>query len=173
MILTNSGCAEHAEASPKGGIAVFLGVIRMTPFTVGWFYRAFLGGLPEKAFLFLRRFTMRMFMMALASLVVFGFLASVAAANPAMLPKHPGYPGAKAVSPVTGQELSNDPGETNASGERALQAAAAAEDAHVVQHLKNPEEERILEKPGAGLLPKVQGPQIKIEPPVKEATRMK
>jgi hypothetical protein len=29
----------------------------------------------------------------------------------------------------------------------------------------------VLEKPGAGLLPKVEGPQIKIEPPVKEATK--
>ena len=28
-----------------------------------------------------------------------------------------------------------------------------------------------MEKPGAGILPKVQGPQIKIEPPVKEATK--
>jgi len=54
--------------------------------------------------------------------------------------------------------LSNDPGQKNASGEKALQQAAAAE-------------ERLLEKPGAGVLPKVQGPQIKIEPPVKEATR--
>jgi hypothetical protein len=29
----------------------------------------------------------------------------------------------------------------------------------------------VLEKPGAGVLPKVQGPQITIEPPVKEATK--
>jgi len=29
----------------------------------------------------------------------------------------------------------------------------------------------VLEKPGAGLLPKVQGPNIKIEPPVKEGTK--
>jgi hypothetical protein len=29
-----------------------------------------------------------------------------------------------------------------------------------------------LEKPGAGVLPKVQGPEIKIEPPVKEGTRV-
>jgi hypothetical protein len=36
----------------------------------------------------------------------------------------------------------------------------------------NQNDQRLLEKPGAGLLPKVQGPNIKIEPPVKEATKM-
>ncbi len=101
------------------------------------------------------------------------FLATLALANPAMLPKHPGYPMSQAVSPVTGQPLANDPGQTNATGEKAALEAAAAEDVHVTQQLTNPEDRRILEKPGAGILPKVQGPQIKIEPPVKEATRMK
>jgi hypothetical protein len=31
--------------------------------------------------------------------------------------------------------------------------------------------QRVLKKEGAGILPKVQGPEIKIEPPVKEATK--
>lgn len=93
-------------------------------------------------------------------------------ANPNMLPKHEGYPIGKATDPVTGQSLSNDPGQTNATGEKALQRSAVAEDAHVRQDLhRNLNDERVLEKPGAGLLPKVQGPQIKIEPPVKEATK--
>ncbi|TAJ25328.1 MAG: hypothetical protein EPO64_08335 [Nitrospirae bacterium] len=94
-------------------------------------------------------------------------------ANPAMLPKHPGYPGGNAVSPVNGQPLANDPGQTNASGEKALREAAAADDGHVGQNLTDENNQRIIRKEGAGQLPKVQGPDIKVEPPVKEATRMK
>ena len=98
---------------------------------------------------------------------------SLAWANPAMLPNHPGYPMGKAVDPVTGMPLANDPGQTNATGDRALQESAAVDDAHSMQKLSiNEHDRRLLEKPGAGLLPKVQGPQIKIEPPVSEATRV-
>jgi hypothetical protein len=92
-------------------------------------------------------------------------------ANPSMLPKHEGYPMGKATDPVTGKSLSNDPGQQNATGAKALEEAARFDDAHSKQNIRNANDERILEKPGAGLLPKVQGPQVKIEPPVKEATR--
>jgi hypothetical protein len=109
----------------------------------------------------------------LVGAVVLMVVASLAWANPAMLPKHDGYPMDRATSPVTGQSLANDPGKANMSGEKAALAAAASEDAHVQQHVTNPDDQRLLEKPGAGLLPKVEGPQIMIEPPVKEATRMK
>lgn len=68
---------------------------------------------------------------------------ALALANPTMLPKPPGYPMGKAVDPVSGQALANDQND-----------------------------HRLLEKPGAGLLPKVQGPNIKIEPPVKEGTKV-
>lgn len=78
----------------------------------------------------------------------------------------------KAKDPVSGQSLSNDPGQTNASGNKALQQSAMADDAHTRQQLQNQNDQRILEKPGAGVLPKVQGPQIKINPPVKEATKV-
>jgi hypothetical protein len=98
---------------------------------------------------------------------------SVALANPSMLPKHPGYPMGKAVDPVSGQALANDPGQTNATGEQSLVEAARFDDAHVKQNLSiNQNDQRLLEKPGAGVLPKVQGPEIKIEPPVKEGTRV-
>ncbi len=40
---------------------------------------------------------------------------SLVLANPTMLPKHPGYPMGKAVDPVSGQLLANDPGQTNAT----------------------------------------------------------
>lgn len=116
---------------------------------------------------------MKTSIVAITLTVGMAFLVSLALANPAMLPKHPGYPADNAVSPVTGQPLANDPGETNMTGEKAALQGAGAEDVHVMQNLSNPDDQRILEKPGAGLLPKVQGPQIKIEPPVKEATKMK
>lgn len=94
-------------------------------------------------------------------------------ANPDMLPKHPGYPMGKAIDPVKGQVLANDPGQTNATGEGSLTNAAVFDDRHSRQSLSiNHDNQRIMEKPGAGVLPKVQGPNIKIEPPVKEATKV-
>ena len=108
-----------------------------------------------------------------ASSFVVSLLVSLALANPDMLPKHPGYPIGKSVDPVKGQPLANDPGQTNASGEHALVGAATFDDAHSSQHLSiNQNDERLLEKAGAGILPKVQGPNIKIEPPVKEGTKV-
>lgn len=105
--------------------------------------------------------------------LLIGFFATTAFANPAMLPKHPGYPAGDAVSPVTNQPLANDAGQSNASGEKALFQAAGFDDAHVSQNLADPNNKRIMKKEGAGQLPKVQGPDIKIQPPVTEATRMK
>jgi hypothetical protein len=101
------------------------------------------------------------------------FLVSLAGANPSMLPKHPGYPMGKAVDPVKGQSLANDPGQGNATGVGSLEQAAAFDDSHSKQSLSiNQDNQRIVEKPGAGVLPKVQGPNIKIEPPVKEGTKV-
>ena len=90
--------------------------------------------------------------------------ASLAAADPAMLPKHPGYP--------SGGEYANDTGQKNLTVEQSLSHAAASEDAHTGQKLVDPNDARLLNPRGAGPLPTVQGPQIKIEPPVTEATRM-
>ena len=102
-------------------------------------------------------------------------LVSFAFANPAMLPKHPGYPIGKPTSPVNGQSLANDTGETavDAAGASALIKAAEASDNHVSQSLQDPNNNRIEKKMGAGRLPQVSGPDIQINPPVKEATRMK
>jgi hypothetical protein len=98
---------------------------------------------------------------------------SLVRANPAMLPKHPGYPMDNAIDPVKGQPLANDPGQTNAIGESSLIQAATFDDMHVKQNLSfNQNDQRIVEKPGSGVLPKVQGPDIKIEPPVKEAAKV-
>ena len=105
------------------------------------------------------------------SLVMLLLSALSALANPSMLPKHEGYPMGKATDPVNGKPLSNDPGQQNATGRNALEQAAMFDDQHSQQHLGNANDGRVLEKPGAGVLPKVDGPQIKIEPPVKEATK--
>lgn len=108
-----------------------------------------------------------------ASFFVVGLLVSLAFANPDMLPKHPGYPMGKSVDPVKGQPLANDPGQMNASGDNALAESAISDDVHSSQHLSiNQNDQRLLEKPGAGILPKVQGPNIKIEPPVQEGTKV-
>ena len=75
------------------------------------------------------------------SLILFTILAVLvltsapAAANPTMLPKHPGYPMDKATDPVKGQSLANDAGQENATGDKALMEAAAFEDTHVMQSL--------------------------------------
>ncbi len=99
----------------------------------------------------------------LLTILAFVVLTSVAAsANPATLPKHPGYPMGKAVDPVTGQSLANDPGQSNATGEKALTEAAAFDDTHVMQSLSsNPNEQEIREKLDAGAPPTVQEPSMK------------
>jgi len=105
--------------------------------------------------------------------MVVAFSVAIASANPALLPKHPGYPAGKAVSPVNGQSLANDPGQDNLGGNKALVQSVEASDNHVKQELDDKvTNQRVVGREGAGRLPKVQGPQIRIEPPVKEATRM-
>ena len=107
-----------------------------------------------------------------AALAIVGFSVSVALANPALLPKHEGYPAKAATSPVTGQPLANDAGQTNAGGDKAIGKSITSTDNHVEQKLVNPENHRVKESHGAGRLPSVQGPQIKIEPPVTSATKI-
>jgi hypothetical protein len=115
---------------------------------------------------------MKTLMGIVAAVFAVGVSASLALANPAMLPKHEGYPMKNDGSPVTGQPTANDPGQTNAGGAAALGKAADATDDYTVQKLMDPNNQRIAEKQGAGQLPKVQGPQIMIDPPVKSATKI-
>ena len=114
-----------------------------------------------------------LFLSAASVLTIVLLGASLTCANPATLPEHPGYPMGKAVDPVKGQSLANDPGKNNAVGDKALNEAAGADAAHVRQNLSiNQNDKRIMEKSGAGLLPKVEGPNIVIAPPVEEATKV-
>jgi hypothetical protein len=97
---------------------------------------------------------------------------SMASANPALLPKHEGYPMKNSGSPVTGQPTANDPGQSDARGESSLLKAAGHDDTHSKQELTKTDNARITAGQGAGRLPNVQGPQIKIAPPVTSATKI-
>jgi len=103
--------------------------------------------------------------LVLLTILAFVLLTSVSAsANPATLPKHPGYPMDKAISPVSGQPLANDPGQSNAIGDTALMEAAAFDDTHVMQSLSaNPNEQELRGKSGAVAPPKAQEPSMKKE----------
>ncbi len=90
--------------------------------------------------------------------------AALAAADPAMLPKQPGYP--------SGGEYTNDTGQKSLTVEQSLIRAAASEDTHTGQMLVDPYNARLLKSQEAGPLPTVEGQNIKIEPPVAEAPRM-
>ena len=99
------------------------------------------------------------------------FMLSMASANPALLPKHEGYPMKNSGSPVTGQPTANDPGQHDARGEATLlKSADSIKSAQ--QNLMKTDNARITEGQGAGRLPNVQGPQIKIAPPVTSATKI-
>jgi len=99
------------------------------------------------------------------------FTLSLASANPALLPKHEGYPMKNSGSPVTGQPTANDPGQSDARGEATLlKSADSIKSAQ--QNLSKTDNDRIVESAGAGRLPKVQGPQIQIAPPVTSATKI-
>ena len=114
---------------------------------------------------------MKTFIAIVAVLVVGGFSLSVALAKPGMLPKHEGYPMKNDGSPVNGQATANDEGRANQTGEQALTDAADLEK-HVVQNLVDDNNQRVVGKQGAGQLPRVQGPQILVEPPVTSATKI-
>lgn len=100
------------------------------------------------------------------------FAVSMASANPALLPKHEGYPMKNSGSPVNGQATANDPGQSDARGESTLLKAAGSNEKHATQNLTKSDNERITANEGAGRLPKVQGPQIQIAPPVTSATKI-
>ena len=83
---------------------------------------------------------MRFYTIVMTGLVLIGS-ASLAAANPSMLPKHPGYP--------SGGEYANDTGQKNLTVEQSLNSAAASEDAHTGQMLVDPNDARLAEVAGS------------------------
>jgi hypothetical protein len=99
------------------------------------------------------------------------FALSMASANPALLTTHEGYPMMNSGSPVTGQPTANDPGQADGRGEASLlKSAGSVKNAE--KNLTKLDNARITEGQGAGRLPNVQGPQIKIAPPVTSATKI-
>lgn len=98
------------------------------------------------------------------------FALSTVMANPALLPKHPGYPMKNDGSPVNGQPTANDPGQSDSRGDAAILESSNSIK-HAEQILMDLNNGRITKKDGAGRLPQVQGPQIKVEPPVTSATK--
>ena len=83
---------------------------------------------------------------------------SLACANPALLPKHPGYP-AKGKSPVTGQAVANDQGQSNAND---LTASTMSHDSAAMNDVSDPNRMRVKKSMGAGRLPEVEGPLNKV-----------
>ena len=105
---------------------------------------------------------MKTSLILLTILALLVLTSAPAAANPATLPKHPGYPMGKAVDPITGQSLANDPGQSNATGNKALMEAAAFDDSHVMQGLPlTPNEQEVRDKLNATAPPNKEQPKNK------------
>ena len=77
--------------------------------------------------------TMSIVLTMVASAFLF---VSLAWGNPAMLPKHPGYPMAASKDPVLGVPTANDPGEQAPSPDVALNQAGRFHDAHAMNPMK-------------------------------------
>lgn len=89
-------------------------------------------------------------------------MASVAFANPGMLPAHPGYPSADTKSPVDGTRTSHDAGQANAVGDKAAMASASTADAAATNATSDPNRARVKKSQGAGRLPDVEGALNKV-----------
>ena len=113
---------------------------------------------------------MKLVIGSVATLAGVFFALSLASANPALLPKHPGYPMKNDGSPANGQPTANDRGQTDGHGDSAILKSSESVK-HAEQKLMDENNTRIIKKEGAGRLPQVQGPQIKVEPPVTSATK--
>lgn len=106
---------------------------------------------------------MKRYAAMLIVIVGVGYLGSLAFANPAMLPKHPGYPASSDTSPVTNQALANDPGQLNLTVEQSSLEGASSEDAHVAQRLRGSQEQSMMEGSETN---------IKAKPSMQDRTRM-
>ncbi|MBH0207031.1 MAG: hypothetical protein HP495_00550 [Nitrospira sp.] len=106
---------------------------------------------------------MRLYMIAWTGLVFIG-MSALAMANPAMLPKHPGYP--------SSGEFANDTGQPNLTYKQSIQEAAKSGDTYMAPSLIEPNNARLLEHHDVDRLPIVEGATNKIELPTKEGSRM-
>lgn len=88
--------------------------------------------------------------------------ASLAFANPGLLPSHAGYPMSATKSPVDGTRTSHDAGQANAVGpEASMKASSFTNNA---MHMMTDENRmRIKSSMGAGRLPEVEGSLNKVD----------
>lgn len=106
---------------------------------------------------------MRLFTVTIMGLACIG-MTVLALANPAMLPKHPGYP--------SSGEFANDTGQPNLTYKQSIQEAAKSGDTYMAPSLIEPNNARLLEHHDVDRLPIVEGATNKIELPTKEGSRM-
>ena len=100
------------------------------------------------------------------------FALSMASGESILLPKHEGYPMKNSGSPVTASQPPMTQAKPMRRGESRTQGPPRLDDKHVQQNLMKSDNERITTGQGANQLPTVQGPQIKIAPPVTSATKI-
>ncbi len=101
----------------------------------------------------------RLVLLALAGTAL---TASLAFANPSMLPSHAGYPMSATKSPVDGTRTSHDAGQSNAVGSMASMKAASFNDADTMNDVTDLNRMRIKGSMGAGRLPEIQGSMNKV-----------
>jgi len=89
-------------------------------------------------------------------------MASVAFANPGMLPSHAGYPMTETKSPADGTRTSHDAGQANAVGSKASMAASSTADAAAMNSSSDTNNARKMKSQGAGRLPEVEGALNKV-----------
>ncbi len=106
---------------------------------------------------------MRLYVIAWTGLVFIGMTA-LATANPAMLPKHPGYP--------SRGEFANDAGQPNLTYKQSIQEASKSGDRNTAPAPADPNNASLLEHQDIGRLPIVEGTINKSEVPAKETSRV-
>ncbi len=102
--------------------------------------------------------SLRPVLIALAGTAV---TASLAFANPGMLPSHTGYPMSVTKSPVDGTRTSHDAGQPNAVGSKASMEAASFDGVSTMT-VTDENRMRIKSSMGAGRLPTIGGNMNKV-----------
>ena len=110
---------------------------------------------------------MKLFTMMIAGFAFVG-MTGLALANPAMLPRHPGYP--------SGGEFANDTGQQNLTYSESLTEAAKSGDTNMTPTLMDQDNAdqnkgRLSEQSGAGQVP-LAGPNGKADSSGKKPTQM-
>ena len=88
--------------------------------------------------------------------------ASLACANPGLLPSHAGYPMTATKSPADGTRTSHDAGQANAVGPKASMSAATSHDGSSMNESSDGNRMRIKSSKGAGRLPEISGSMNKV-----------